>query len=68
MYIKVENDSLVRDTNSGAILETDVSKLNQHRAIRARLNEREQKIDLLMDRINNLEAIIERMTNGNNSI
>ena len=65
MKIKVENESLVRDTGTGAILETDITKLNRHRAIRNAIHEKEDKIDLLIDRINKLETIIDRMTNGN---
>lgn len=67
MKIKVENESLVRDTNTNAILETDVSKLNKHRAIKSAIAERENKIDYLIEKINNLENIINRITNGNNN-
>jgi nitrogen regulatory protein PII-like uncharacterized protein len=66
MKIKVENESLVRDTTTNAILETDVSKLHKHRAIKSALAERENKIDYLIEKINNLENIINRITNGNN--
>lgn len=65
MKIKVENETLVRDTNTNAILETDVGKLQKSRAIRNSLKEKENKLDLLVDRINKLESIIDRMTNGN---
>jgi nitrogen regulatory protein PII-like uncharacterized protein len=67
MKIKVENESLVRDTSTNAILETDVSKLNKHRAIKSAIAERENKIDYLIEKINNLENIINRITNGNNN-
>ena len=67
MRIKVENESLVRDTNTNAILETDISKLNKHRAIKNAIAEREDKIDYLVEKINNLETIINRITNGNNN-
>jgi predicted glycosyltransferase len=65
MKIKVENESLVRDTTTNAILETDVSKLHKHRAIKSAIAERENKIDYLIEKINNLENIINRITNGN---
>jgi len=65
MKLKVENESLVRDTTTNAILETDVSKLHKHRAIKSALAERENKIDYLIEKINNLENIINRITNGN---
>lgn len=64
MKIKVENESLVRDTVTNAILETDVGKLHKARAIRQAIKEKEDKLDLLMDRINKLETIIDGMTNG----
>jgi cell division protein FtsB len=68
MYIKVEGETLVRDTRSNAILETDKEKLMKHRAMQAKIQDKEQKIDYLIDRINKLEQLIERMTNGNNTI
>lgn len=64
MKLRVENESLVRDTTTGAILETDTSKLNRHRAINQALKEKEDKIDYLLERINKLEAIIERIADG----
>lgn len=65
MKVRVENESLVRDTTTNAILEVDTSKLNQYRAIRQSIKDKEQKMDSLLEKINNLESIIERMTNGN---
>jgi len=66
MKIKVENESLVRDTNTNAILEVDTTKLNKYRAIRQSIKDKEQKMDYLAERINKLESIIERMNNGDN--
>jgi len=65
MKIKVENESLVRDTASNAILETDTRKLHKHRAIKQALKDKEDKLDFLLDKINKLETIIDRMTHGN---
>jgi 5-methylcytosine-specific restriction endonuclease McrBC regulatory subunit McrC len=65
MKIKVENESLVRDTASNAILETDTRKLHKHRAIKQALRDKEDKLDFLLDKINKLETIIDRMTHGN---
>ena len=65
MYIKVEdNPSLVRDSQSNAILETDIAKLNRYLAMQEAIKSKENKIDDLMDRITKLEQTIERMTNG----
>jgi len=66
MKIPVEKESLVRDTNTGAILETDVSKLEKHRAMQRAIQQKEHKLDDLVEKINKLEAIINGMTNGNN--
>lgn len=67
MKLKVENDSLVRDTISGAILETDRAKLERYRTAKNAIKEKDEKLDLLIDRINKLETLIERMTNGTNN-
>ena len=68
MKIPVEKESLVRDTTTGAILETDISKLHKHRAIQNKIIEKETKIDDLIERINNLETLITGMTNGKHTI
>lgn len=62
--VKVENETLARDINSNAILETDVRKLHRHRAMIAAIDEKEKKVDDLLARINNLEKLIERMANN----
>lgn len=64
MKIPVEKESLVRDSNTGAILETDISKLQKHRAIKSKIAEKENKLDALIEKINRLETIIDGMTNG----
>tara|TARA_R110000772_G_scaffold203489_4_gene313661 strand:+ start:2179 stop:2385 length:207 start_codon:yes stop_codon:yes gene_type:complete len=65
MKLKVENETLVRDTSTGAILETDVGKLNKYRALRRSLRARSESIDALIERINKLEQSLEEITNGN---
>jgi DNA-binding sugar fermentation-stimulating protein len=66
--IKVENDTLARDLNTSALLETDTMKLNKYRTFKRTMKQKEQKIDILMERINNLENLLERMlNNGNNN-
>jgi hypothetical protein len=67
MLYKVENDTLVRDSNSAAILETDNSKLQQYRMLRRHKKEKEQTIEELVDRINKLESLMERIANGSNN-
>ena len=68
MKIPVEKETLVRDSTTGAILETDISKLEKHRAIRNKILDKESKIDVLMEKINRLETIIDGMTNGKHNI
>lgn len=59
--IRVENESLVRDRITGAILETDTAKLNRYRARKSSLQQKDNLIDSLNERINKLEQLIERM-------
>lgn len=61
MLYKVENDTLVRDSNTSAILETDNSKLLQYRMLRRQKQEKEQTAEQLVDRINKLETLIETL-------
>lgn len=62
--LQVENESLVRDKSTGAILETDISKLHKHRARKSALQQKDELIYSLNERINKLEQLIERITNG----
>lgn len=64
MFYKVENDTLVRDSNSSAVLETDITKLQQYRMLRRQKQEKEKTIEDLMERINKLETLMERIANG----
>jgi len=62
--LQVENESLVRDKSTGAILETDISKLQKHRARKSAMQQKDEMIYSLNERINKLEQLIERITNG----
>jgi hypothetical protein len=66
--IKVENDTLARDLNTSALLETDTMKLRKYRTFKRTMKQKEQKIDMLMERINNLENLLERMLNDASNI
>lgn len=63
--LKVENETLVRDKRTGAILETDAAKLHKYRARRSALQQKDDIIETLSERINRLEQLIERMTTTN---
>jgi len=64
MKVKVENETLVKDTKTGVVQETDKSKLRKHRSIRRAIKQREQSIDTLIEKINKLEQQMERITDG----
>lgn len=63
--IKVENDTLARDMSTSALLETDVSKLKRYRAIKRLVKEKQDKIESLNDRINNLENLVNKLITKN---
>ena len=63
--IKVENDTLARDVNTTALLETDRAKLKRYRTFKKEMKEREMKMDTLIERINRLENTIQSMLTGN---
>lgn len=66
MYIKVENETLVRDMQSNAILETDRSKLQRHRSIRRSLRSKTDQIAEMQEKLNKLEELIGKLTNADN--
>jgi len=68
MKIKIENETLVKDIDTGAVIETDAGKLKKHRAIRNALKQREKSIDVLIEKINKLEQQLERMTDGKHNV
>jgi hypothetical protein len=62
--IRVENDTLARDSVTGAIIETDITKLHKYRARKALMQSKDELIEDLSNRINKLEELIGRMANG----
>lgn len=56
--IKVENDTLARDVSTGALVETDSIKLKKHRALKRLVKEKDNRIELLNERINKLEQML----------
>ena len=63
--IKVENDTLARDLNTSALLETDINKLKRYRSFKRAIKEKEVKIETLNDRINNLENLVNKLISKN---
>lgn len=65
--IKVENETLARDPVSGAILETDKTKLNKYRMIKQSMTEKDKRVDELLERINKLEELIGQLAHGSHN-
>jgi hypothetical protein len=67
--IPVENDSTVaRDPVSNAIISVDKNRLNSYKKQKELFLSKEEKIDMLFEKINNLETLLQRMlNNGNNN-
>lgn len=64
--IPVDSDSsLARDPVSNAVLVTDINKLNRYRQQRQILDGKEEKIEMLTDKIVKLEELINTLINKN---
>lgn len=64
--VPVESDSsLARDPVSNAVLVTDINKLARYRQQKMALDGKEEKINMLNDRILKLEELINTLINKN---
>lgn len=64
--VPVESDSsLARDPVSNAVLVTDINKLHRYRQQKMALDGKEEKINMLNDRILKLEELINTLINKN---
>lgn len=64
--VPVESDSsLARDPVSNAVLVTDINKLARYRQQKLALDGKEEKINMLNDRILKLEELINTLINKN---
>lgn len=64
--VPVESDSsLARDPVSNAVLVTDINKLARYRQQKMVLDGKEEKINMLNDRILKLEELINTLINKN---
>lgn len=60
--VKIENeDTLVRDTVSNAVLNTDMSALQKYRAKREKDRAMRQDIDDLKDKMSNIEQLLQQL-------
>lgn len=62
--ITVENDSsLARDPDSNAILTVDINKLQQYRRQRALVQDKDEMINNLNERVSSLEQLVVSLIN-----
>lgn len=62
--IAVENDSsLARDPDSNAILTVDINKLQQYRRQRALVQDKDEMINNLNERVSSLEQLVVSLIN-----
>lgn len=60
--VKIENeDTLVRDTVSNAVLNTDMNALQKYRAKREKDRAMRQDIDDLKDKMSNIEQLLQQL-------
>jgi hypothetical protein len=65
--IKVEGyANLVRDNNSSAILNTNNDELLKHRARRKMMSNKDLQVNSLLDRVQSLENLVEKLLNNYN--
>lgn len=57
----MEDNKYIRDESSGAVLETNITALKQHRMKRNILKNKETKISELENRIEKLESILSEL-------
>ncbi len=64
MYQKIENsDSLVRDENNSAILETDLDSLQLYRMRREQTKQKDIEIENMKSEINELKSLVKQLIN-----
>ncbi len=62
--VKIENeDSLVRDTKTNAVLNTDMTALEQYRARREKDRQMREDVELLKDKMSNIESLLQQLVN-----
>ena len=64
MYQKIENsDSLVRDENNSAILETDLDSLQLYRMRREQTKQKDIEIENMKSEIHELKSLVKQLIN-----
>lgn len=64
MYQKIENsESLIRDKNNSAILETDLNSLQLYRMRREQTKQKDIEIENMKSEINELKSLVKQLIN-----
>ena len=58
-----DNEDLVRDTKSNAVLNTDMSSLEKYRARRDKERQMSSDVDELKQRMTNIEQLLQQLVN-----
>ena len=64
MYQKIDNsESLIRDKNNSAILETDLNSLQLYRMRREQTKQKDIEIENMKSEINELKSLVKQLIN-----
>jgi len=58
-----DNEDLIRDTKSNAVLNTDMSSLEKYRARRNKERQMSSDVDELKQRMTNIEQLLQQLVN-----
>jgi len=58
-----DNEKLIRDTVSGAVLNTDMTALQKYRAKRERDMQLQQDVETLKNQMSNIESLLQQLVN-----
>jgi len=58
-----DNENLVRDTKSNAVLNTDMTSLQKYRARRDKERQLSSDVDELKQKMNNIEILLQQLVN-----
>ena len=61
MIVQTDVPGYVKDTSSKAVLRTDISSLKAHRRMRKSIENKEQEINILNDKVSNLENDVDEL-------
>ncbi len=59
----VDNETLVRDTKTNAVLNTDMTALEKYRARREKDRKMAEDVEMLKDKMTNIESLLQQLVN-----